>query len=98
MEEQPKGQRVEIELPEDAAQGIYSNLVIVSHSPSEFVLDFTRILPGLKKAKVYSRIILSPKHAKSLLKTLDDNINKFEEKFGEIKIDDTTKKEIGFQA
>lgn len=96
MEEQPKGQRIEIELPEDAAQGIYSNLVIVSHSPSEFVLDFTRVLPGLKKAKVYSRIILSPKHAKSLSKTLRDNIKKFEEKFGEIKIDETIRKEIGF--
>lgn len=96
MEEKPKGHRIEIELPEDAAQGIYSNLVIVSHSPSEFVLDFTRVLPGLKKAKVYSRIILSPKHAKSLLKTLSDNIEKFEGKFGKIKIDETTKKEIGF--
>ncbi|OYD15086.1 hypothetical protein CH333_06530 [candidate division WOR-3 bacterium JGI_Cruoil_03_44_89] len=96
MEEKPKGHRIQIELPEDAAQGIYSNLVIVSHSPSEFVLDFTRVLPGLKKAKVYSRIILSPKHAKFLLKTLSDNIEKFEGKFGKIKIDETTKKEIGF--
>jgi hypothetical protein len=96
MEEKPKGQRVEIELPEDAAQGIYSNLVIVSHSLSEFVLDFTRVLPGLKKAKVYSRIILSPKHAKSLLNTLSDNINKFEKKFGKIEIDEISKKEIGF--
>ncbi len=97
MNEQQKGQRIQIEIPDDTAQGIYSNLVIVSHSPSEFVLDFTRVLPGLKKAKVYTRIILSPKHAKSLLKTLTENIKKFEGKFEEIKIDDVTKKEIGFQ-
>ncbi len=97
MEETQKGQRVQIEIPDDTAQGIYSNLAIVSHSPSEFVLDFTRILPGLKKAKVYARIILSPKHAKSLLKTLKENIEKFEGKFGEIKEDETAKKEIGFK-
>ncbi|MCD5383752.1 DUF3467 domain-containing protein [candidate division WOR-3 bacterium] len=96
MPEEPKGQRIEIELPEETAQGIYSNLVITSHSPSEFVLDFTRVLPGLKKARVYSRIILSPKHSKALLKTLTENINKFEKKFGEIKIEDLPKKEIGF--
>jgi hypothetical protein len=96
MNEQPQGQKINIELPEEAAQGIYSNLAIVSHSPSEFVIDFTRVLPGLKKAKVYSRIILSPKHAKLLAKTLNDNIKKFEEKFGEIKVEDIKEKKIGF--
>lgn len=96
-EHQQQGQRIQIEIPEDTAQGIYSNLAIVSHSPSEFVLDFTRVLPGLKKAKVYARVILSPKHAKSLLKTLKENIDKFEKKFGEIKFDESIKREIGFQ-
>ena len=89
-------QRINIELPEEAGQGIYSNLAIVSHSPSEFVVDFTRVLPGLKKAKVYSRIVLSPTHAKSLMQTLKDNIEKYEKKFGEIKISYEEHKELGF--
>jgi hypothetical protein len=89
-------QRINVELPEEEGQGIYSNFVIVSHSPSEFVLDFTRILPGLKKSKVYSRIILAPVHAKLLMRTLNDNIEKYEKKFGEIKIEHEERKEIGF--
>jgi len=90
-----KGQ-INIELPEEAGQGIYSNFVIVSHSPSEFVVDFTRILPGLKKAKVYSRIVLAPAHAKLLMRTLKDNIEKYEGRFGEIKVEQIENKEIGF--
>ncbi|MDI6840908.1 MAG: DUF3467 domain-containing protein [bacterium] len=89
-------QRINIELPEEQGQGIYSNLAIVSHSPSEFVVDFTRVLPGLKKAKVYSRIVLSPTHAKLLMQTLKDNIEKYEKKFGEIKVSYEERKEIGF--
>ena len=93
---EPKGQRINIELSDDAGQGIYSNFAIVSHSPSEFVIDFTRIMPGLKKAKVYSRIILAPQHAKLLAKTLKNNIEDYEKKFKEIKIEQESPKEIGF--
>ena len=78
--------QLNIELGPEEAEGIYSNLVLISHSPAEFVLDFTRILPGKPKAKVYSRIILAPQHAKSLLNALQENIKKYEEQFGEIKI------------
>jgi hypothetical protein len=88
--------RINVELPEEQGEGIYANLVIVSHSPSEFVIDFTRILPGLKKAKVYSRIILAPPHTKSLVRTLKENIEKYEKRFGEIKVEPEQDKEIGF--
>lgn len=91
-----EGQRINIELPEEEGQGIYSNFAIVSHSPSEFVIDFTRILPGLKKTKVYSRIILAPPHAKLLMRTLKDNLEKYEKKFGEIKVEPEPPKELGF--
>ena len=70
--------QLNIELGPEEAEGIYSNLVLISHSPAEFVLDFTRILPGKPKAKVYSRIILAPQHAKSLLNALQENIKKYE--------------------
>ncbi|MBN2662267.1 MAG: DUF3467 domain-containing protein [Bacteroidales bacterium] len=77
--------RIEIELSDEIAQGIYSNLAIISHSPSEFVLDFVRIVPGAPKAKVKSRIILSPERAKALFEALADNIKKYENNFGKIK-------------
>ncbi len=85
MNPQPEKQ-INIELGEAEAEGIYSNLVLITHSPAEFVIDFTRILPGKPKAKVYSRIIMAPQHAKSLLNALEDNIKKYESQFGEIKI------------
>lgn len=77
--------RIEIELSEDIAQGSYSNLAIISHSPSEFVIDFVRVVPGAPKAKVKSRIILSPDRAKALLQALNDNIDKYEQVYGKIK-------------
>ncbi len=80
------GQQINIELSEEVAEGIYSNLVMIAHSNSEFVLDFIKMLPGVPKAKVKSRIILTPEHAKRLLKALDDNIQKFEDNFGTIKL------------
>jgi len=79
-------QQINIELGEKEAEGIYSNLAIITHSPAEFVIDFTRILPGIPKAKVHARIITTPQHAKLLLNALRDNIEKFEKTFGEIKI------------
>ena len=78
--------QIDIELPEEVAQGIYSNLAIISHSSSEFVIDFVRIMPGLPKAKVQSRIILTPEHTKRLLMALQDNIAKYEAIFGPIKM------------
>ncbi|MGQ1891701.1 DUF3467 domain-containing protein [Thermophagus sp. OGC60D27] len=79
-----KGQ-MKIELNPDVAQGIYSNLAIISHSPSEFVIDFARIMPGIPKASVKSRIVLTPEHAKRLLQALSDNVARFEEIYGTIK-------------
>lgn len=86
MENQNNDNQIQIELTEDIAQGTYSNLAIISHSSSEFILDFVRIVPGTPKAKVKSRIILTPEHAKRLLSALGDNINRFEKMNGQIKI------------
>ena len=76
---------INIELDENTAQGSYSNLVIVNHSPTEFVLDFINVMPGSPKAKVRSRIILTPQHTKRFLKALEENLNKYESSFGDIK-------------
>lgn len=84
-EEKKKPQnQLNIELPEDIAEGIYSNLAIIAHSNSEFVVDFVRIVPNAPKAKVKSRVILTPQHAKRLLAALADNVRKFEKQFGPI--------------
>lgn len=78
--------QIQIELSDEIAQGTYSNLAIISHSSSEFVIDFVRIVPGTPKAKVKSRIILTPEHAKRLLMALKDNIDKFESVNGTITV------------
>ena len=91
----PKGQQINIELGEKEAEGIYSNFAIITHSAAEFIIDFTRVVPGVPKAKVYARIITTPQHAKMLLKALSENISKFEARFGEIKID-TPNQHFGF--
>jgi hypothetical protein len=80
----PAQVNINIELPEEVAEGIYSNLAIITHSNSEFILDFIRIMPGVPKAKVKSRIVLTPQHAKRLLKALKDNMNKFESINGKV--------------
>src|SRR6056300_773916 len=80
-----KAQQINIELNEEVAQGVYSNLAVITHSTSEFVVDFVRIMPGIPKANVKSRIILTPEHAKRLLMALQDNIKKFEAINGPIK-------------
>ena len=79
-------QQINIELGEDVAKGIYTNMAIISHSPDEFIIDFTRILPGVPKAKVLSRVVMTPQRAKLLLRSLQDNIQKFENRHGEIKV------------
>ena len=83
--EDPKTQHIDIELSEEIAQGTYSNLVVISHSPSEFVLDFIRVMPGVTKPKVKSRIVMTPEHAKRFMSALMDNITRFEASFGPIK-------------
>jgi len=92
MTEQNDNQ-INIELAEEIAEGIYSNLAIITHSNSEFVVDFIRIMPGVPKARVKSRILLTPEHAKRLLGALSDNVEKFEAINGRIKIQDEP---IGF--
>ena len=86
MSDQGKsGNQINIELSEEMAQGVYSNLAIITHSSSEFVIDFVRIMPGLPKANVKSRVILTPEHAKRLLYALQDNVQKYEAVHGVIK-------------
>jgi hypothetical protein len=77
--------QLSIELNEEMAEGVYANLAMIAHSNSEFVLDFIRIMPGVPKAKVKARVILTPEHAARLLHALSDNIRKYEENFGEIR-------------
>ncbi|AUC80833.1 DUF3467 domain-containing protein [Lacinutrix sp. Bg11-31] len=81
----PKQNQINIELDEKVAEGTYSNLAIINHSVSEFVVDFVSIMPGTPKSKVKSRIILTPQHAKRLLKALGENVQRFEKAHGEIK-------------
>ncbi len=80
-----QGQQLNIELDETIADGTYSNLAIINHSVSEFIVDFINVMPGVPKAKVKSRIILTPQHAKRLTKALADNVQRFEQAHGEIK-------------
>ena len=84
MDDAGQGQQINIELGEKEAEGIYSNLAIISHSPAEFVIDFTRILPGVPRARVHARIVMTPQHARLLLNALEDNITKYERQYGEI--------------
>ena len=87
MEDEKKQQanQINIELKEEVAQGVYSNLAVITHSSSEFVVDFIRVMPGIPKADVKSRIILTPEHAKRLMLALHDNIAKYESMHGPIK-------------
>ena len=88
--------QMNIELPEDIAEGIYSNLAIISHSPQEFVIDYVRIMPGVPKAKVKARILLTPEHAKRLMKAMADNIKKYEQQFGPINDKDVPNMPLSF--
>ena len=88
MEENNPNNQLNIELSEDIAEGIYSNLAIITHSPAEFVIDFIKVMPGVPKAKVKSRVVLTPQHAKRLMRALADNLSKFEQVHGKIKEND----------
>ncbi|HEY8938068.1 MAG TPA: DUF3467 domain-containing protein [Cyclobacteriaceae bacterium] len=89
--------QINIELSEEVAEGVYSNLAMIAHSNSEFVIDFIRLMPGVPKAKVKSRIVITPEHAKRFLAALKDNIEKYESAFGSIKrTDDMPKFPMNF--
>lgn len=92
MEEKQK--QLDVELSHEVAQGIYSNLAIISHSSSEFIVDFIRVMPGLPKAEVKSRVILTPEHTKRLLLALQDNIRKYEQIHGRINLPEGNEPEM----
>ncbi|HRH71415.1 MAG: DUF3467 domain-containing protein [Flavobacteriales bacterium] len=84
--DQPRpSNQLNIEISEEVADGIYSNLAIITHSNSEFVVDFIRVMPGVPKAKVKARVLLTPQHAKRLMRAMADNIQKFEQVHGPIR-------------
>ena len=85
MDENQNQNQLNIELTEEIADGIYSNLAIITHSTSDFVIDFVKVMPGVPKAKVKSRILLTPQHAKRLMAALAENIQKYEAVHGAIK-------------
>ena len=86
MKDYNQDNQIKIELDEEVALGTYANLAVITHSSSEFILDFIRIMPGTPKAKVQSRIVLAPEHAKRLMMALKDNINKYENVLGKIQL------------
>lgn len=95
MEDKQKNRnQINIELDEEVSQGTYSNLAVITHSTSEFIVDFIRMMPGVPKAKVKSRIILTPEHAKRLALALQENISKYEALHGKIKNVDGGEKNI----
>ena len=92
-------QRLNITIDETVGEGTYANLVLIAHTAAEFVLDFARVTPGVPKTKVHSRIIMAPQHLKGFLRALNENIEKYEDRFGEIKIQGMpSDKEFGFKA
>jgi hypothetical protein len=92
-------QRLNITIDEAVGEGTYANLVLIAHTAAEFVLDFARVTPGVPKTKVHSRIIMTPQHLKGFAKALDENVRRYEERFGEIKLQGMpSEKEIGFKS
>ena len=85
MKPENEGNQINVELSEEVAEGVYANLAMIAHSNTEFVVDFIRMMPGVPKAKVKSRIVITPEHAVRLLHALKDNIDKYEDAFGPIK-------------
>lgn len=97
QDDDKQGKQLNIELSEAMAEGVYSNLAVITHNPTEFVLDFVQIVPNMPKARVKSRVILSPVHAKRLLSALEDNLGKYQRQFGEIREPDHRQRQ-GFPA
>jgi hypothetical protein len=97
-QQQPQmSQQLQIELGEKEAEGIYSNLAIITHSPAEFIIDFTRVTPGVPRARVLSRIIMTPQHLKLLLNAMKENLDRFESQYGEIRVDGHGDHPFGFR-
>ena len=94
---QPMAQQLQVELDAKEAEGTYSNLAIITHSPAEFIIDFTRVTPGVPRARVLSRIIMTPQHFKLLLNAMKENINRFEQQYGEIRTERPGEHPFGFQ-
>jgi len=94
----PQPQSINIEVGDKEAEGIYSNFVVISHSLSEFVLDFARILPGVPKSRVFARVVMAPPNVRALLHALEQNVKKYEDQFGKIRTaqGNAASKEIGF--
>jgi len=85
----PPGPQIQIQLDDAIAQGVYANLVLINHTENEFVFDFAFLAPGTPAAKVRTRILSAPRHTKRLLRALQQNVQRYEERFGEIEIEET---------
>ncbi len=94
--EKKQQRQINVELGEKEAEGIYANMALITHSPSEFILDFARLMPGLPKSKVQARIIMTPQNLKSFQKALTENISRYEEQYGTIPTYQREDKNIGF--
>lgn len=92
-----KKAHINVEISPEHAEGIYSNIVFIAHSPSEVILDFARLVPGVQKSKVYARVIMNPQNALLLKQALTENLKKYEDRFGKITIFGKKEKEIGFK-
>lgn len=92
-------QRLNISIDETVGEGTYANLVLIAHTAAEFVMDFARVMPGVPKTKVQARVIMAPQHLKGFARALQENVERFEERFGEIKITGVpSEKEFGFKS
>jgi len=99
QQQQPPQQQLNVKIDEKVGEGTYANFFMITNSPSEFILDFGRILPGLPDARIYSRVLTTPVHAKQLLQLLQNNLDTYEKQFGEIKLaGQPDQKGIGFKS
>lgn len=95
----PQGPRINIAIDENIGEGVYANLVLIAHTAAEFVLDFARVMPGVPKTKVQSRIIMAPQHLKGFAHALQENLERYESRFGEIKLEGLpSEKGFGFKS
>src|SRR5438477_1575730 len=96
-QQQPGAQQLQVELGEKEAEGIYSNLAIITHSPAEFIIDFTRVTPGVPRARVHARIIMTPQHFKLLLGAMKENMERYESQYGQVRSDGQGEHPFGFR-
>ena len=95
--QQPIAQQLQIELGPQEAEGIYSNLAIITHSPAEFIIDFTRVTPGVPRARVHARIIMTPQHFKMLMNAMKENMDRYESQYGQVRVDGQGEHPFGFR-